>query len=76
MDDSALANIPAQAPPPGVTSNFINPPSQRTAIIVLQTVFLFLSLSAVSIRVWVRTRIIKLWGAEDSEYCTALRIVG
>ncbi|KAJ5633330.1 NAD(P)-binding protein [Penicillium lividum] len=59
-------NTPAEAPPAGEVSNFINPPSQRTAIIVLQTIFLFLTLLAVSVRVWVRTCIIKLWGAEDT----------
>ncbi|PYI31586.1 hypothetical protein BP00DRAFT_456907 [Aspergillus indologenus CBS 114.80] len=61
-------NTPAVAPPPGVVPNFDNPPSQRTAIIVLQSIFLFLALLAVSARVWVRTCIIKFWGAEDSEY--------
>ncbi|PYI16935.1 hypothetical protein BO99DRAFT_434934 [Aspergillus violaceofuscus CBS 115571] len=59
-------NTPAVAPPPGVVPNFDNPPSQRTAIIVLQSIFLFLALLAVSARVWVRTCIIKFWGAEDT----------
>ena len=61
-------NWPAATPPPGVVPNFDNPPSQRTAIIVLQTIFLTLTVLAVSTRVYVRTCIIKLWGAEDSEY--------
>ncbi|RAH66072.1 NAD(P)-binding protein [Aspergillus aculeatinus CBS 121060] len=59
-------NTPAAAPPPGVVPNFVNPPSQRTTIIVLQSIFLFLALLAVSARVWVRTSIIKFWGAEDT----------
>ncbi|KAE8414778.1 hypothetical protein BDV36DRAFT_236484 [Aspergillus pseudocaelatus] len=59
-------NWPAATPPPGVVPNFDNPPSQRTAIIVLQTIFLTLTVLAVSTRIYVRTCIIKLWGAEDT----------
>ncbi|KAL4919577.1 hypothetical protein BDW62DRAFT_209552 [Aspergillus aurantiobrunneus] len=64
--ESIDPNLPAARPPPGVIPNFDNPPSQQTAIIVLQTVFLSLALLAVCVRVWVRTRVIKLWGAEDT----------
>ncbi|PYH41074.1 NAD(P)-binding protein [Aspergillus saccharolyticus JOP 1030-1] len=65
-------NIPAVAPPAGQVSNFVNPPSQRTAIIVLQSIFLFLALLAVSARVWVRTCLIKMWGAEDTTCILAI----
>ncbi|KAI9367180.1 NAD(P)-binding protein [Aspergillus egyptiacus] len=59
-------NWPAGTPPPGVVPNFNDPPSRKTTIIVLEAVFLPLMLLAVSARVFVRTRIIKLWGAEDT----------
>lgn len=59
-------NQPAISPPPGVQSNFTNPPSQVKGIIILEAIFIPLMLLAVAARVWVRTRIVKIWGADDS----------
>lgn len=59
-------NLPAISPPPGVQSNFIDPPSQVKGIIILEAIFIPLMLLAVSARIWVRTRIVKIWGADDS----------
>jgi hypothetical protein len=51
-----------------VTPNFVNPPSRQTAIIILEAIFTPLMLLAVAARVWVRTCIVRLWGAEDSKW--------
>jgi len=59
-------NQPAISPPPGVQSNFTNPPSQVKGIIILEAIFIPLMLLAVAARVWVRTRIVKIWGADDT----------
>ncbi|KAL4923647.1 NAD(P)-binding protein [Aspergillus undulatus] len=56
---------PAATPPPGVVPNFEDPPSRKTTIIVLLAVFVPLMLAVVAARVYVRTRITKIWGAED-----------
>jgi hypothetical protein len=64
-----LDQVPALPPPPGETSNLDSgrAPSQ-TAIMAVAGIFLPLMLIAVITRVYVRTRIIKLWGIEDSEF--------
>jgi hypothetical protein len=54
------------APPPGVKSNFIDPPSKKRGIIILEGIFIPLMALSVLARVYVRTRITKLWGIEDS----------
>jgi hypothetical protein len=58
---------PAGTPPPGVVPNFDDPPSRKTTIIVLLAVFVPLMLFVVAARIYVRTRIVKIWGAEDSK---------
>ncbi|KAL2836982.1 hypothetical protein BJY01DRAFT_251681 [Aspergillus pseudoustus] len=64
---SNLDGIPALPPPPGQVANLKSglAPSQA-AIIAVAGVFLHLMLMAVITRVYVRTRIIKLWGIEDT----------
>ncbi|KAL3431899.1 hypothetical protein BDV09DRAFT_198257 [Aspergillus tetrazonus] len=57
---------PAGTPPPGVVPNFDDPPSRKTTIIVLLAVFVPLMLFVVAARIYVRTRIVKIWGAEDT----------
>jgi len=64
--NSINPNLPAITPPPGVQSNFIDPPSQVKGIIILEAIFIPLMLLAVSARIWVRTRIVKIWGADDT----------
>lgn len=47
------ADIPAQSPPPGVTPNFINPPSQSYLVIVTVVIGLTLSSLLVFARLYV-----------------------
>ncbi|KAL4908365.1 hypothetical protein BDW74DRAFT_175053 [Aspergillus multicolor] len=67
-----VSDEPAAQPPPGVESNFIDPPSLQPAIVLLEAVFTPLILLAVAIRVYVRTRVLKLWGWEDTTCLLAL----
>ncbi|CEL04012.1 hypothetical protein ASPCAL05146 [Aspergillus calidoustus] len=62
-----LDQVPALPPPPGETWNLDSgrAPSQ-TAIMAVAGIFLPLMLLAVITRVYVRTRIIKIWGIEDT----------
>lgn len=61
----SLTNMPAAAPPPGVKSNFVNPPSLAPTITVLDGIFISLMLVAVAVRVFVRVRGTKAWGWDD-----------
>jgi hypothetical protein len=65
--DDFLENFPSMIPPPGVTPNFINPPSKETAIIVLNVIFLALMWSAVAVRLWSKARITHNVGWDDCE---------
>ncbi|KAJ0417247.1 hypothetical protein BJY00DRAFT_316032 [Aspergillus carlsbadensis] len=62
-----LDQLPVLPPPPGQTSdlNGGREPAQ-TAIMAVAGVFLPLMLTAVLARVYVRTRVLKLWGIEDT----------
>ncbi|KAK3688814.1 hypothetical protein B0T22DRAFT_480049 [Podospora appendiculata] len=60
-------DVPGGPPPQGITPNFINPPSQARDLLVVDFVFVALMLLAVSIRLFVRRRLTKSWGWDDSE---------
>ncbi|KAL4922385.1 hypothetical protein BDW62DRAFT_197063 [Aspergillus aurantiobrunneus] len=66
MDSIPDDSTPAAPPPPGVESNFIDPPSRQLAIIIMSTIFVFLMLLSVAARVYSRTQIIKLWRWDDT----------
>lgn len=68
-------NAPASPPPPGVLSNFIDPPSHRPEIIALEGVFLSLMLMAVAVRIFVRLRVIKTWGWDDCKISSFMRVI-
>ncbi|KAL4907031.1 hypothetical protein BDW74DRAFT_176631 [Aspergillus multicolor] len=59
------SEIPAAPPPPGMKPNYIDPPSHQPMIVILEAVFTPLMLLSVIVRVFVRTRLINLWGWED-----------
>ena len=60
-----LENAPALRPPPGVQPNYVNPPSYESKILALECVFLPLMLIAVGVRIFVRSRMTKIWGWDD-----------
>ena len=57
MDTSSqqlLAKIPAGSPPPGIKSNFIDPPSLRTPVFAVNAILLFLATVVVSLRIYTK----------------------
>ncbi|KAK4223038.1 hypothetical protein QBC38DRAFT_488572 [Podospora fimiseda] len=67
-------HIPAGKPPPGVTSNLIDPPSRGHTIIVLDSIFVPLALIAVFVRFFVRLKWTKVRGWDD--ICILLAAIG
>ncbi|PHH65663.1 hypothetical protein CDD81_1749 [Ophiocordyceps australis] len=53
-------------PPPGVTPNYIDPPSKANTLRTIDAVFLTLMLIAVLIRIFVRLRFTRAWGWDDA----------
>ena len=70
MNDS---NIPVAAPPPGAISNFSDPKTQSTNLIVLNTVFLSLMSMVVGIRLYSRAFLLHALGWDDCR-CRALML--
>lgn len=60
-----LSEIPALQPPPGITPNFINPPTIAPALIAVNGVFLALMLLAVSIRIYSKGLLLRSLGWDD-----------
>ncbi|KAM7191495.1 Cytochrome P450 [Rhypophila sp. PSN 637] len=60
-----LAHTPAAQAPEGQTTNFVDPPSQETAMIAISTVMILLTLLFVSVRLFTSLRITRLSGTED-----------
>ena len=65
MAENFLATIPALPPPPGVVSNFENPPSEATSIITVTAVFLAFMLAMVMMRIYTKGWIIRSLGWDD-----------
>jgi hypothetical protein len=51
-----LSKIPAAPPPPGVQSNFVDPPSLVPAIITVNLIMILWATSFVSMRLWIKRR--------------------
>ncbi|BCS20856.1 uncharacterized protein APUU_21288S [Aspergillus puulaauensis] len=66
MEELPLDQQPAMPPPPGLETNFVDPPSRQPAIIAMSVVFVSLMLLVVSVRTYTRTRILKSWGWDDT----------
>jgi hypothetical protein len=59
------ASIPAMQPPPGVTPNFVNPPSRAGSGYAVNAVFLPITIGLVTLRCYCRLRITRNWGIDD-----------
>ena len=60
-----LANTPAQAPPPGVTPNFVNPETSAPAWTAGLLVAVVLMLGILSARLYGKARVVKKLGWDD-----------
>ena len=56
---------PSLLPPPGVTSNFINPVSHGPALVITSAVCITLMIICVTIRLYTKFYIRKTWGWDD-----------
>ncbi len=62
---AAMALMPAQKPPPGLRSNFVDPPSQQGAIIAVCSVMVVLTLTFLCLRLYSSFVVTRSKGAED-----------
>ena len=60
-----LLNGPALAPPPGMTSNFVNPPNLDHLTIGVFTLCMMLATLTVILRMWTKLFIIRQTALED-----------
>lgn len=65
--DIDLSQIPAYPPPPGVVSNFVNPPSLATAIIVTSSVMVGVMVLCVAARMYAKAVVTHTVGWDDCE---------
>jgi hypothetical protein len=64
----ALLNGPAALPPPGVTPNFTDPYNFKSALLIIQIIFLILPTLAVAIRFYAKVWLIRSTHLEDCEF--------
>ena len=62
-----LAHVPAQAPPPGVIPNFVNPESQGYILIIVIAISFSLMFPVVALRVYLRNWVNRSFGWDDGE---------
>ena len=68
MDIYNASITPAAKPPPGVTPNFIDPPSEKDVIVAYTTIFTIVATLGVAARMYVRLFIIRKIQIEDCEF--------
>ncbi|MCJ1254201.1 hypothetical protein MMC24_002015 [Lignoscripta atroalba] len=71
---SSTALVPALPPPPGETSNFVNPPSLWKENVIAQSVCLSIAATVFFLRTYVRLGIKRQWSLED--YMCSLSFAG
>lgn len=76
LNMSFLSHIPALAPPPGETSNFVNPECQRVPLVVLNSVFVGLMIIFVSVRLYTKGFVTRSLGWEDCGFSSRLTNFG
>lgn len=72
MDLQSLLEGPAAAPPLGVTPNFVNPTNTTIKNQVIFTLCLAISVLAVGMRMWTKTRLVCKLVLEDCNPSHAL----
>lgn len=69
MDPSIpLDQTPAGVPPPGIVPNFVDPPSNTQAIIVINTVLVPITTIFVATRLWSNLHTVRRVGWDDGEF--------
>ena len=67
-DASAGVTLPAHWPPPGITSNFINPVTRGPALVISSAISITLMVLSVTVRFYTKLYIKKTWGWDDCLY--------
>ena len=65
LPESFLEELAALNPPPGVTSNFINPPDKGPAVAAVASIFAGLAFSLVLVRIYCKCFIHRKWTWDD-----------
>lgn len=68
LPKSSLEHIPALSPPPGVTSNLINPPDKGPAVAAVASVFAALAFCMVLIRAYCKCFVMRAWSWDDGKW--------
>jgi hypothetical protein len=68
MSVMASSISPAMPPPPGQTSNFVNPPYTGTKFVVVNSIFLPLAIIGLAVRTWTRVFIVRSFRYDDCEW--------
>ena len=68
-------NLSAIEPPPGVTSNFVNPASKASWDIVTQAVCLTVATLLVAMRIYTKVKVLRSPGWEDCEFPVLSRAI-
>ena len=69
--DLLLGDIPAAPPPPGVTPNFIDPPSIAPLARITMCVTMAFMLVFLALRIYSRTRVAHAFGMDDCKITPA-----
>lgn len=67
MNSSDYSNLAAGNPPPGITSNFDNPPSRAIVEYIGVGICLGVTLGIVLLRIYVKLAVTRVWGWDDGE---------
>ncbi len=68
LPPEAYKTIPFEQPPLGVTPNFENPPTRVPVILGVSITYLVISSICLSIRIYMKTIIVKKWRWDDGMF--------
>ena len=69
-----MAQMPVATPPPGIQSNFINPPSRTAMQTWVTTTFLVIAMVFYINRVYVKTMLMKTWTWDDGMFISTRKL--
>ena len=67
LTPAQYAVLPGLEPPPGVTPNFVNPPTLVPLGIAVLVLCLVVTTLLVAARVYIRTSLVEAWGWDDGK---------
>jgi hypothetical protein len=76
MSAADLASMPAATPPPGVTANFDNPPSNAYILIIVTTICMVLLYVTMAISLYAKLNIRKKVALDDCEIIALFQLRG